>query len=236
MIWPDDYIPEGFTPYHIEPAGIIFNCDCRDILPHLPKVDLVLTDPPYGIDLGNNKSANEIRSGYLKKKAYSGYEDTIENFEKIIVPALTQAIQNNTRSAIFGFASGLRLLPTPTAMGGIYIPAGCGRNAWGFTCFAPIFFYGSSPDLNLGAKSTAMKSTKMAEKNGHPVPKPIEWMKWLVNLGSRQGETILDPFLGSGTTAVAAKELGRKFIGIEISREYCEIAVKRLRQGVLDFG
>lgn len=236
MSWPDDYLIPGIEPYHVEDAGIIYCADCRDILPHLPKVDLVLTDPPYGIDLGNNQSAKETRSGYLKKKAYAGYEDTPKNFREIIVPALTKALEIATRASIFGFAPGLRLLPEPSAMGGIYIPAGCGRNAWGFICFAPIFFYGSSPDLNLGAKSTAMKSTKMAEKNGHPVPKPIEWMKWLVNLGSRVGETILDPFLGSGTTALAAKELGRKFIGIEISPEYCEIAVKRLRQGVLDFG
>jgi DNA modification methylase len=230
MKWPDDYLVPGVKPFHQEEAGIIYCGDCREILPHLPKVDLCLTDPPYGINLGNNKSANENRVGYLKKQAYVGYEDTTENFKKIIVPALEKSIEISTRASIFGFAPGLRLLPEPTAMGGVYIPAGCGRNAWGFICFAPIFFYGSAPDLNLGAKSTAMKSTKMAEKNGHPVPKPIGWMKWLVGLGSRPGELILDPFLGSGTTAVAAKELGRKFIGVEISLDYCKIAKRRLQQ------
>ena len=189
-----------------------------------------------GLIWETTRAAHETRNGYLKKKSYDGYNDTPENFRIIIVPAIEKALQICSRATIFGFAPGLRLLPEPTAMGGIYIPAGCGRNAWGFICFAPIFFYGSAPDLNLGAKSTAMKSTKMAEKNGHPVPKPVEWMKWLVNLGSRQNEVILDPFLGSGTTAVAAKELGRKFIGIEISEEYCEIAVKRLRQNVFNFG
>lgn len=49
MTWPDDYLIPGIEPYHVEPAGIIYCADCRDILPHLPKVDLVLTDPPYGI-------------------------------------------------------------------------------------------------------------------------------------------------------------------------------------------
>ena len=58
MIWPDDYLIHGVEPFHQEEAGIIYCGDCREILPKLPKVDLVLTDPPYGINLGNNKSCS----------------------------------------------------------------------------------------------------------------------------------------------------------------------------------
>ena len=67
----------------------------------------------------------------------------------------------------------------------------------------------------------------------HTCPKPFSLIKKLTNRLSMPGSIILDPFLGSGTTAVAAKQLGRKFIGIEIEEKYCQIAVKRLAQGEL---
>jgi DNA modification methylase len=97
-------------------------------------------------------------------------------------------------------------------------------------------FYGSSPDLQKGSKAIAIASTDTGEKNGHPCPKPLSWMRWLVSLGSRVGETVLDPFMGSGTTLVAAKQLYRNAIGIEIEERYCEIAAKRLSQEVFDWG
>jgi site-specific DNA-methyltransferase (adenine-specific) len=75
-----------------------------------------------------------------------------------------------------------------------------------------------------------------APKNGHPCPKPeIEW-RWLVNKVCMPGETVIDPFMGSGTTLRCAKDLGLKAIGIEIEERYCEIAAKRLEQEVFEFG
>jgi len=64
----------------------------------------------------------------------------------------------------------------------------------------------------------------------HPCPKPIEWGLWLCKRAASDGDIILDPFCGSGTTCVAAKQLGRRFIGIEIDEKYCEIARERLRE------
>ena len=69
--------------------------------------------------------------------------------------------------------------------------------------------------------------------HARPRPKPLPWMKWAVALVSRPGETVIDPFMGSGTTLRAAKDLGRRAIGIEIEERYCEIAAKRLGQEVL---
>ncbi|HEU4641264.1 MAG TPA: site-specific DNA-methyltransferase [Gemmatimonadaceae bacterium] len=74
------------------------------------------------------------------------------------------------------------------------------------------------------------------QQNEHPCPRKLRHVLWLVRWWSEPGETVLDPFAGSGTTLVAAKELGRRAIGIEIEEKYCEIAARRLAQGVLDFG
>ena len=132
--------------------------------------------------------------------------------------------------------TGNRLLhdyPKPRDIGCAYCPGGAGVGPWGFVCFHPVLFYGKRPG---GPKSpSSFSSTFLSEKNGHPCPKPIEWMKWCVRIGSIYNEFILDPFMGSGTTLVAAKELGRKAIGIEIEEKYCEIAARRLAQEMLPF-
>lgn len=71
------------------------------------------------------------------------------------------------------------------------------------------------------------------ENFGHETQKPQRLIEKMIRISSNQGETILDPFMGSGTTLRAAKDLGRKAIGIEIEQKYCDIAIERLRQGVL---
>lgn len=227
--WP----PPGIKWYYSDPACCIAHGDCREILPLLPKVDLVLTDPPYGINVGANQSSKESRSGLLVKGAYVSYQDTPENYKATVVPAVSSALSKAKRGAVFGFAPNIFLLPPPDVVGGVFVPAGCGRNRWGWTSFMPVLFYGHAPGLQNGAKPTAVESTDVAEKNGHPTPKPIKWFTWLVLLASLEGDTILDPFMGSGTTLRAAKDLGRRAIGIEIEERYCEIAASRLAQEVL---
>jgi site-specific DNA-methyltransferase (adenine-specific) len=222
-------------PYYDHAGITIYHGDCREILPTLPKVDLVLTDPPYGIGLGTHSGMKEKRMIHvLKKGAYETYEDTPENLVSIVVPSISICIDLAERAAVFCAGSMIGKFPEPSCVGGVYMPSACGRNKWGFQSIAAfVLFYGTAPDLQKGAKATGLYSTASTQENGHPCPKPLSWMNWLVDLGSRESETILDPFMGSGTTLRAAKDLGRKAIGIEIEEKYCEIAVKRLAQEVL---
>jgi site-specific DNA-methyltransferase (adenine-specific)/modification methylase len=199
--------------------------DCREILPTLGRVDALITDPPYGLDLGGQK---DMRKGHvLAKEAYASYADTLDNYRTVIVPAIKASLSIASRGAVFS-NNNLHELPKPDAIGGIYLPAACGRHRWGFNSFSPVAFYGTAPRLNFGSRPSAIKSTERADKNGHPCPKPLGWMTWIVDHASSSSETVLDPFMGSGTTGVAAVRLGRKFVGIELEPTYFDIACKRI--------
>jgi site-specific DNA-methyltransferase (adenine-specific) len=205
--------------------------DCMEVMGSFPacfKVDACITDPPYGVDLGATKGAGGAHG--LCLDAYEGYADTYDNYNSQIVPRLMLAIESAHRAAIF-IGPHIHELPKFDALGGVYCSAATGRHQWGFKNFLPVLFYGTYPDLHEGAKfPTVIASNETAEKNGHPVPKPLGWMTWLVNIASRAGETVLDPFLGSGTTGVAAIQLGRKVIGIEREPKYFDIACRRIEQ------
>jgi site-specific DNA-methyltransferase (adenine-specific)/modification methylase len=232
MKFPDDYLIPGVKPFHVEEAGIIYCADCRDILPHLPKVDLVLTDPPYGIEGGTGGMQHDY-----SKSDYSGLWTDDEKYIKTVCVPIIEKCLNLART--LAFTPGTTWLcsyPQPKDVGCFFTPSSPRTASFGFQSCHPIFYYGWYKDGGKNNNCSGKILTESAEKNGHPCPKPIKAWKWLLERLSEANNIILDPFLGSGTTALAAKELGRKFIGIEISEEYCRIAVKRLRQGVLNFG
>ena len=222
------------TPYFQTDDVTLYCGDCLEILPTLGKVDAVVTDPPYGVNLGKHKAANEKRPGFLAKREYSIYDDTPENYELSIVPRITAAIQIADRSLVFSAGTQMWSLPRPSAVSSVFLPAGCGRNRWGFQCHAHFLLYGKCPDLHKGAKPTGWSSTERADKSEHPCPKPLGWMERCVNLASRPNEIVLDPFMGSGTTGVACVKTGRKFIGIELDPAYCEIAKQRIEKALAD--
>jgi hypothetical protein len=206
--------------------------DCRDLLDEVyGDYQVLVCDPPYGVNLGEHGGAKDGRTAHvLVKEGYEGYDDTLENFQEIVAPALIKAIDAAERSLIFCSAQGAWFLPPPATIGGVYMAAAQGRCGWGFQSLAHAFMYGSAPDLNKGAKATALRSSESAEKNGHPCPKPIGWMEWAIDLASRVGETVLDPFMGSGTTGVACVVHHRAFIGIEREPKYFDIACRRIEQ------
>lgn len=221
-------------PYYDEGGITIYHGDCRDVLPHVT-ADVLVTDPPYGVNLGNTDKRGGSHG--LALDGYASYSDTYENFVDCIVPSISAALDGTTRGIVWT-GPHIHEQRKPDAIGGVYCPAGQGRHCWGFKTFLPVLLYGTAPDLHKGASTpTTIQSSERPglDAAGHPCPKPLGWMKWAVTLTSRPGETILDPFMGSGTTLRAAKDLGRKAIGIEIEERYCQIAVKRLQQEVFYF-
>ncbi len=186
----------------------------------------LITDPPYGLALG---VANDKRGGRhgLAREGYASYADTQDNFRETVVPIIRAALILTWRGAVF-CNHNLHELPKPDAIGGVYLPSAQGRHCWGFNSFSPIAYYGTAPGLNNGSRPSAIWSAETVEANGHPCPKPIGWMMWLVSHASLLGEVVIDPFMGSGTTGVACARQGRRFIGIEIDPTYFDIACKRI--------
>jgi site-specific DNA-methyltransferase (adenine-specific) len=224
MNWPDDYLIPGIEPYHVEDAGIIYCADCRDILPHLPKVDLVLTDPPWNLGYFANDD-----------NPWINYAKWLNEIKKILEEmSKTVWIFQSTKAVpyVAGNFKGWNCFANTKSF--CQLIKNRISNAWDIA----FFNNGDSYTGESGWRNWHLANNSNRHNTnrglGHPTIRPLDTMKYIVALYSHQ--IILDPFLGSGTTAVAAKELGRKFIGIEISEEYCAIAVKRLRQGVLDFG
>ena len=219
-------------PYFQDEHVTIYHGDAAAILPDMAGFVLV-TDPPYGVNLGATKGTGGKHG--LQRDAYAGMTDSYEEWTATVLPIIRLAVQSAKRAAVFT-GPHLQEQPKATAIGGIYCAAGCGRHAWGFKTYLPVLFYGTAPNLHKGAKPNTIASNASAEHNGHPCPKPLEWMTWLVGLCSEPSDVILDPFAGSGTTGRAAKDMGRKAVLIEREERYCEIAARRMGQGVLDFG
>ena len=208
-------------PYYDHAGITIYHGDCRDILPHVT-ADVVVTDPPYGVRFEGKATKHTT----IKTGGYIGVDDG-----EVGPSVVSMAIALVGRGAVFTGNQRAFAYPPPDDIGCVYCPSGAGIGRWGFTLFHPVLFYGKRPSSALFPSS--MQSFETSEQCGHPCPKPTGWMRWLVKLVSLETDTILDPFMGSGTTLVAAKQLGRKAIGIEIEERYCEIAVKRLAQEVL---
>ena len=215
------------TPYYSDDWVTIYHGDCRDFLAGLNYYGVV-TDPPYGITGGSGGDARDFGKGrYLG----SGWEDTPKYIREVCVPVLRGL---HTPMAITPGVRNLFLYPKPDDVGCFWTPAGATHGPWGFCTYHPILFYGRDWRAGKGALPSGKVVTEAAEKNGHPCPKPLAAWTWLLDKVIPPGATVFDPFMGSGTTLRAAKDRGRKAIGIEIEERYCEIAVQRCAQEVLE--
>jgi site-specific DNA-methyltransferase (adenine-specific) len=202
-------------PYYRHAGITIYHGDCRDLLPSLEPVDCVLTDPPYGIVNKGGKWEQWGKPDKEKRAAMKVWDrTTIDYLDQIVAMGRTAIIWGGNYYALppsRGWLVWRKPDRVPTA-------ADC-EFAW------------TNLDMNARVFDWSIAATN-AERVGHQAQKPIAVMTWCLSFAA-EARTILDPFMGSGTTLVVAKRNGMHAIGIEINERYCEIAAERLRQDVL---
>lgn len=174
----------------------LYNADCRDVLPTLSGIDAVITDPPYGISF----AAQPTTGGRKRGQQAETWDD--ETPTEVVLKLAT-------------------LAPLCVIWGGNYYPLPCTRGwlMWRKPDAPPSMAHGelawTNLDANLRVIDWSIAATN-AERVGHPTQKPMRVMSWsMEQVGVPEGATVLDPFAGSGTTAIACIRTGRRFIGIE---------------------
>lgn len=239
------------TPYYQDDAVTLWLGDCREILPTLEPVDHVITDPPYSRDLYLKFRTNKGKRPYDDARARREIQnDAIGAIDDMLPDVAVQIVRIARRwMVVFHDAEvGHRWRE---AFGPCYVRAGVwvkpnavpqmsgDRPGQGFESMT-IGHAKGRKRWNGGGRCavwTALAVNSQAETRveaDHPCPKPEPLMSELVSLFTDPGETIVDPFGGSGTTAVAAKRLGRRCVLIEREERHCETTAKRLSQGALD--
>jgi DNA modification methylase len=211
-------------PYY-EQDGITIYCgDCREILPKV-EFDLVVSDPPYGIALSNHDTSGKYRRD--RDWTISNDHDT-EAADWVIEHSRTRDV------ALVVFASPdkpyagkwrNRLVWHKDGLGMGGDPKTCWRRDW------ELILVDGTNQLNGGRDSAVLRYTIRPDQFWHPCQKPVALLEYLI--GKIPANVVCDPFMGSGTTLRAAANHGRSAIGIEIEEKYCEMAAKRLAQGVL---
>ena len=195
--------------------------------PEEVEIDAVVTDPPYGVQGGCGGQL------LMKRKAdYGGgyFEDTPDYIADICVPIIQLCIK---LFPVVVFTPGTRCMfsyPPPDDIGGFWSPAAPRLGRWGFSVFHPILYYGKDWRAGKGPMPNSTTMNSRAPRNGHPCPKPLDAMQWLVDKACKPGGTILDPFCGGGSILRAAQDEGRNYIGIDINPVYCEITKKMTAQ------
>jgi len=197
----------GLKPYYQDEWVTIYLGDCRGILPQLPRVDLVLTDPPYP---DQHPEYQFIDISFL---------DKLECRQLVFWSPKFEFPLDYTAIHIWDKYPQLQEDSCIVAYERIFERNGKAN-------------YRMFRGFRIGNKVRAMRSADIF--TGHPSQKPRYLIEKLIIYASKPNQLILDPLIGSGTTAYCAKKLNRRCIGIEIEERYCEIAAKRCSQGVFD--
>ncbi len=236
-------------PYYSDESVVLYHGDCREVMASMDdrSVDCVLTDPPYSDKTHESTRTNNTANGRRGNRVLSGsfgfnfvtserLRADLTEMGRITCGWVVASI--DYRHAFDLDAAeppGLRFLrigvwvktnPNPQISGD--------RPAQGWEAIAYMHRADIRPAWSGGGRAGNFVLAS-SQGQGHPTSKPLpmvgQWVRWFTD----PGDLILDPFVGSGTTLRAAKNEGRRAIGVEIDERYCEIAARRLDQGVLDF-
>ena len=206
-------------PYYETDNGVLYQGDCLEVMPGLKdgSVDLVITDPPYGINHSSGHGASWANTTIAGDADTSIRDSVLSRFSSVASFGTwkTPPIEN-TRGVIVwdkGPAFG---------MGDLSFPF---KPSWEMIFIKGPGWYGKRDE---GVWRGPVVVSWESKGRVHPHQKPVSLIAYL--LTKHDGKLIMDPFIGSGTTAIACERLNRKWIGIEISEEYCEIAAKRIER------
>lgn len=213
------------TPYYQHAGITIYHGDCREIVPAIDAAAAIVSDPPYGMKWD---ASTKVRGFFAGDKR--GKESAKVKWAPIVgddVPFDPSFMLNRKEVILWGFNHFPQHLAKGTAL--VWLK----RYDGGFGSFlsdAEIAWF------NKGCGVYCKRDVSMQGESAnrmHPAQKPVDLLQWCI--GFVDSTLILDPYMGSGTTLVAAKNLGRRAVGIEIEEKYCEIAAKRLSQEILAF-
>jgi site-specific DNA-methyltransferase (adenine-specific) len=216
-------------PYYEEDGITIFHGDCREVLPGLGRCS-VITDPPYGYSYASDHVCDTTTAEWMQQ--------TIRNDDDLSIRDFICAWAADVPWAIFGSWK----MPKPADTRAVLIWDKGPASGMGDLQFP---WKGSWEEIYIGGKGWhgyrdegVLKGhwivTRASMGRVHPNEKPVSLLSHLIQKLPAH-DCVIDPCAGSGATLVAAKNLGRKAIGIELEEKYCEIAAKRLSQRVLEF-
>ena len=199
--------------------------DCLQVMPLLGRFDAVVTDPPYG---QGNSIGPKLRKIHNKKTQYGTYYDSDNNFYELIVPRVIYALSITKRAALTCGFKRIYDYPRPIHVGSFQYSGTTVMSSWGPSLWQPILYYGKDPHVHKLIPDSFQNCNDVDRETKHPCPKPLASWSKLVKRASLHAETILDPFMGSGTTLVACQRLGRSGTGIELDPDYFDIACRRV--------
>jgi len=203
----------------------VIQTDCMEGMKLLPDkcIDLVLTDPPYGIGEAAGKNKRRSKLAIAKDYGDSDWDD-----EPIGADKIAELMRVGKNQVIFG-GNYFELPPSPCWI--VWDKNNSGDFA---DCeLAWTSFESAVRKFKWTWNGMIQENMKQKEIRHHPTQKPVDLMRWILENYSKEGDLICDPFMGSWTTARACKDLGRDFIGFELSEDYCKVGEERLRQEVL---